>query len=74
MGRPTDWQPLAYSVPVPGDRAVISVEAAHLSRVALPIPGQVGQLQKIAAGQSDERGRHADKLKSAAADTAGQLD
>ena len=73
MGRPADWQPLADSDPVPGDPAGISAEAAHLSSVAQQIQGQVGQLQKIAAGQSDERGRHADKLKSAAADTAGQL-
>lgn len=74
MGRPTDWQPLADSDPVPGDPAGISAEAAHLSGVAQLIAGQVGQLRKIAAGHSDERGQHADKLKSAASDTAGQLD
>ena len=73
MGRPTDWQPLADSDPVPGDPAGISSEAAHLSGVAQMIQGQVAQLHKIASGQADERGCHAEKLKSAASDTAGQL-
>ncbi len=73
MGRPSDWQPLADSDPVPGDPAGISSEAAHLSGVAQMIQGQVAQLHKIASGQADEHGCHAEKLKSAASDTAGQL-
>ena len=74
MGRPTDWEPLAASDPVPGDPAQISVDAAHLSSVAQLIQGEVEQLRKIAAGQSDERGLHIEKLKSAASDVAWQLD
>ena len=73
MGRPTDWQPLADSDPVPGDPAGISAEAARLSSVAREIASQVAVLHKIAAGQSDEKGQHIEKLKAAAADTAGQL-
>lgn len=60
MGRPTDWQPLADSDPVPGDPAGISSEAAHLSGVAQMIQGQVAQLHKIASGQADERGCYAE--------------
>ena len=74
MGRPGDWSPLAGSDPVPGDPAGISAEAAHLSRVAEQIAGQVGMLRKIAAGQSAERGQHVAPLEKAASDTANQLD
>lgn len=74
MGRPADWQPLAESDPVPGDPAGISSEAAHLASVAQQIASQVGVLRSIAAGQSDEKGQHIEKLKAAASDTAGHLD
>lgn len=74
MGRPTDWSPLAGSDPVPGDPAGISAEAAHLSSVAEQIESQVAVLRKIASGQSDEKGQHADKLQAAASDTADHLE
>lgn len=74
MGRPADWSPLAGSDPVPGDPAEISAEAAHLQSVAEQIASQVAVLRKIASGQSDEKGQHAEKLKSAASDTADKLD
>lgn len=74
MARPADWSPLTDSDPVPGDPAGISTAAAHLAGVADQIAGQVAMLRKIAASQSEEVGQHAAKLRSAAADTAGQLD
>lgn len=74
MGRPADWSPLAGSDPVPGDPAGINAAAAHLSSVADQIAGQVAVLRKIAASHSEEKGEHAGKLQSAAADTAGKLD
>jgi AcrR family transcriptional regulator len=73
MGRPTDWSPLAGSDPVPGDPAGISTEAARLASVAQLIESQVAVLRKIAAGDSVEKGLHVEKLRSAAADTSGQL-
>ena len=73
MGRPVEWSPLADSDPVPGDPAGISSEAAHLAGIAQLIQGQIAQLRQIATGQSAERGRHVEKLQSAAAKTAGQL-
>jgi hypothetical protein len=74
MARPTDWSPLADSDPVPGDPQRIGEQAAHLASAAQQIQGQVSQLRAIAAGQSDERGLHVDKLKSASADVAGSLE
>jgi len=74
MARPTDWSPLADSDPVPGDPQRISEQAARLASAAQQIQGQVSQLRAIEAGQSEERGLHVDKLKSASADVAGSLE
>lgn len=73
MGRPTDWEPLAASDPVPGDPPAVSAEAKNLSGVADELQNQVARLRAIASGESVERGLHVDKLKSAASDVAGQL-
>jgi hypothetical protein len=76
MGRPTDWTPLGLSTdPVPGDPEQVSQEAAHLSRVATTLTAEIAALHKIANGGADGAltGQYADKIRSAAADLAGQL-
>jgi hypothetical protein len=77
MGRPAGWawQPLGLdSDPVPGDPQAIGQEASHLASVASQISDQVNMLHQIAASNSDEVGKHAEKIRSAAGDLAGQLD
>jgi hypothetical protein len=75
VGRPPgyQWQPLGYDTdPVPGDTAAIAEQVQYLRSVAKTMQGQVSQLKKIAANDS-EVGQHADKIRSAASSLASSL-
>jgi hypothetical protein len=75
MGRPPgyQWEPLGLDTdPVPGDPQVISEEARHLAEVASQLEGQVAALRRIAGG-SENIGKTADKVRSAASDLVGDL-
>lgn len=74
--RPTDWQPLAASDPIPGDPERIVSEAQYLSQMAGQISDEVAALRKIANGGADGalKGQYADQLHSAASDLAGKIE
>ena len=76
MARPADWTPLGLSAdPVPGDPEQVTHEAAHLSRMATTLTGQIAALRKIADGGADAVlvGQYAEKIRLSASDLAGQL-
>lgn len=72
MSRPVDWEPLAPRDPIGGDVGVVSDEARYYRQLESEISDQVARLRRIAA-EGDQVGKTADKLRSAAADTAGKL-
>ncbi|GAB2619788.1 hypothetical protein GCM10027168_59920 [Streptomyces capparidis] len=73
MGRPTDWQPLASSDPVPGDAQAVADEALRMSRVAGTIREQVDRLRTIARA-TNLVGKYKDKICDSADELAGMLD
>ncbi|MEO3841912.1 MULTISPECIES: putative T7SS-secreted protein [unclassified Streptomyces] len=73
MARPTDWQPLADSDPVPGNVEDIRDEAARLKKIGETIESQVGKLRDIGKDGA-LKGKYADKLRSAATDLAGKME
>lgn len=73
MARPTDWQPLADSDPVPGNVQDIRDEAARLKKIGETIESQVGKLRDIGKDGA-LKGKYADRLRSAATDLAGKME
>ncbi|HEU5007299.1 MAG TPA: hypothetical protein VFT67_10020 [Jatrophihabitantaceae bacterium] len=71
--RPVDWSPLADRDPVAGDSYAVSQEAKYYSNVAQEISDQVTRLRKIAA-RDELVGKTAEKLRSAASDTADKIE
>ncbi|MGH3866438.1 MAG: hypothetical protein ACRDQ4_09940 [Pseudonocardiaceae bacterium] len=70
--RPADWAPLEPSDPLPGDPDRITDEARRLRDTATEMRTQISRLQAI--GRDDTlKGQHAEQLRTAAADLAGQL-
>lgn len=72
MVRPRDWSPLEGSDPVFGEPERITDEARRLRDMATEMRSQISRLRAI--GHDDNKGRFADKLRTAAADLAGQLE
>ncbi|MGH3771997.1 MAG: hypothetical protein ACRDRW_11480 [Pseudonocardiaceae bacterium] len=72
MRRPVDWSPLAPSDPLQGDPDRITDEARRLRDMATEMRTQISRLHAI--GHDDTlTGQYAEKLRTAAADLAGQL-
>jgi hypothetical protein len=75
MRRPAgyQWEPLGLSAdPVPGDPQAISEDVAHLAMVTSQLQSQVTALRRIAGG-SEDIGKTADQIRSAASDLIGGL-
>lgn len=74
MSRPTDWSPLTWSDPVPGDPDQVRASARRYHETAEAIRDAARQLKAISDGTADARGKYIEEFRKKADGLAGKIE
>lgn len=74
MSRPSDWSPLHYTDPVPGEPETVSRSAQHYHETADAIRTAADRLRRITEGTTEARGKYIEKFREQAEGVAAKVD